>query len=684
LHARSRTTGDRSPFRADVEGLRAVAIAVVLLCHAGLPFAAGGYVGVDVFFVISGFLITRLLLGELERTGTINLIGFYARRARRLLPLLFVVLIFVAALSRALFSPVRAEEVSGDVVSSAFYVVNWHFAGQSVDYFAQGVEPSPLQHIWSLAIEEQFYLVWPTLILLAAMPFFLRGFSPRRPLAVLIALIAVGSLVLGLHLTGAQPHAAYFSTLGRGWELAVGAALALLGAVRLPRPARLAIGWAGLAAIAYAVLTFDSTTPFPGVAALVPTLGSAALILAGAGAGPAGAASPSRLLSLAPVRYLGRISYSSYLWHWPALIFAAALWGSLSVAAALAVIAASFVPAVLSHHWVEEPLRRSTSPLGTPRRALAAGTACTAAAAAAGLLLAVTQPTLRTAPSDEVPGAEALASQPEPQERADAVAPNPLTARDDRSQMYEDGCLVGITGTKSNKCEYGRRDTDRTMVLFGDSQAMQYFPAVERLADVHDWRLVTLAKAECPAAEIRLESSTSGREYRECKEWRERALERIESMHGRRTVLVTSNNDYSPLDRDGNPLKGRERRRALESAYVETLKRLHRTGARIGVIKDQPSAAEDVPSCVSRELRHLDTCAFRRPRSDEEEIDRRAAVEAPGARLVDVTDKICPRGVCRAVIGNALVYRDRSHLSATFAATLAPSLDQRLREADLI
>ena len=676
-----------------MEGLRAVAIAAVLLCHAGLPFAAGGYVGVDVFFVISGFLITGLLLRELERTGTVSLVRFYARRARRLLPLLFVVLAVTVIGSRLLFSPVQGAEVSGDVVASAFYVVNWHFAAESVDYFAHGADPSPVQHLWSLAIEEQFYLVWPTLLLLVAVPFLLRGYSPRPVIAVLVAVIALVSLALGVQQTADQPNAAYFSTPGRAWELALGAALALLGSARLPRAAALALGWGGLAAIIFAVLSFDSTTPFPGLAALVPTLGTAALILAGAstasGSGqPRGgaleAATPARLLSLRPVRYVGRISYSWYLWHWPALIFAAALLGSLSLWAGVAVVAVSAIPTILSHHWIEEPLRRSTSPLGPPRRALAAGAGCTAVAAVAGLRLAVSQPTLRTAPSDEVPGAEALASQPQPQKRAEAVAPNPVSAREDRSRMYEDGCLVGITGTKSNKCEYGRRDTDRTMILFGDSQAMQYFPALERLAEVHGWRLITLAKAECPPAAVRVDSATSGREYRECGEWRERALERIESIEGRRTVLVTSNNGYSPLDSGGSPRKGKERRQALKQGYVTTLKRLHREGIRAAVIKDQPSAAVDIPSCVSRELRNLDTCAFRRPHSEEDEIDRQAAKEAPGARLVDLTDKICPRDVCRAVIGNALVYRDRSHMSATFAATLAPSLEQRLREAELI
>ncbi len=671
-------------FRPDVEGLRAVAIAAVLLCHAGLPFAGGGYVGVDVFFVISGFLITRLLLAELERTGSVSLLRFYARRAKRLLPLLFVVLAVVVVLSRLLFSPLRGAEVSGDVVSSAFYFVNWHFAAQSVDYFTQGIEPSPVQHLWSLAIEEQFYIVWPTLMLLVTWPLLRRGFSPRPVLWAMVAVVAGVSLAFGAYYTATEPNAAYFSTVGRAWELARGASLALLGAFRLPALLATLLGWAGLAAIAFAVFAFDSSTAFPGLAALVPTLGTAALILAGSSVYAAAKASPSQLLSLSPVRYVGRISYSWYLWHWPALIFAAAIWGPLGIAASLAVVAASWIPTALSHQWIEEPFRRSTYAFGTPARALALGLGCTAVAATAGALLATTQPDLRTAPASEVAGAAALASQPVPQKRAEAVRPNPMQARDDRSRMYYDGCLVGMAGVKSNKCTYGKRDSKRTMVLFGDSHAMQYFPAILRLAKKHDWRLIALAKAECPPGEVRVLSMTTGDEYTECEAWRERTLKWIEGVEGKVTVLVRSASDYTPLGEDGNTLDGKVRIAALEKGYAATLRRVGRSGAQAAVIKDLPAAGEDVPSCVSERLANLDECSFRRPSGAGEEFDVRAVRRTEGAHMIDVTPAICPRGLCRAVIGNALVYRDKSHLSATFARTLSPWVERGLRQAKLI
>jgi peptidoglycan/LPS O-acetylase OafA/YrhL len=655
----------------------------VLLCHAGIPFIAGGYVGVDVFFVISGFLITRLLLGELDRTGRISLRRFYARRARRLLPLSAVLLASVGALSLLLLSPVRAVEVSGDIVSSALYTANWHFASQSVDYFAQDVEPSPVLHLWSLAIEEQFYLVWPTLLLAVTWFWRRRGGSARPAIWATLAILGVGSLALGIQLTDEQPAAAYFSTFGRAWELALGAVLALLGAVRIPRLVAAAIGWAGLAAIVYAAFAFDANTPFPGTAALLPTVGAACLILAGSSVYAQAKGSPASLLSLGPVRYVGRISYSWYLWHWPALIFAAIVWGPLSAAAGVAVVAVSWIPTAATHHWIEDPVRLSRVLSARPNRALAVGLGCMAIGVSAGVLLTDLQPSLRTAPLAEVRGAAALSDQPRPQQSADALRPNPLRARADRSRMYYDGCLVGIDGTNSNRCLYGDPEGARTLILFGDSHALQYAPALEELAETRHWRLIVLTKAECTPGEARIRSMVADRAYSQCDEWREESLRRIEMGAGSTVVVMSGDTVYTPYGGDGKELAGDAGAAEMEAGYLATLTRIHRAGLRTVVIKDTPVSADDVPSCVSEELERLRSCAFRLHPDANREFDVRAAKAAPGVDLIDITAKICPRGLCRAVIGNALVYRDKSHLTATYARTLASSIERGLRRAGL-
>src|SRR6201996_3254541 len=604
-------------FRPDIEGLRAIAIVAVLLCHAGVPFLAGGYVGVDVFFVISGFLITKLLLGELDRSGTISLRGFYARRAKRLLPLSAILLTTVGILSMIFLSPLRNTEVAGDITASALYVANWHFAAQSVDYFAQGLEPSPVLHLWSLAIEEQFYLVWPGLMLAVTWFWRRRGKSVRPVLWVALALILAGSLIYGVILTNENPAFAYFDTFARAWELGLGAALALAGTVKLPRISAVALGWIGIAAIVYASFAFTAETTFPGTAALIPTLGAAALILSGTAlaetvGGVTGfKAGAGWILSLPPVRYVGRISYSWYLWHWPFLVFAAAIWGPrLSVAAGLAAVAASWVPTQLTHTLVEDPVRRAPALKRLPNRALALGLACTLIAVGVGVGLRASQPTVRPANIADVPGAAALPEQPTPQETAVALRPNPLKARADRGRSYYEGCMVGIEGTNSNRCFYGDPNSEKTLVLFGDSHAMQYFPAVVELAENQDWRLIVLTKAECPPEEIEVRSMVEDREYSQCDVWRESAFERIEESGQNVTVIMSGDTEYTPYGPGGEELDGDAAAEAMEAGYLRTLERINAMGAHTVVIRDNPTSVEDVPSCVSEDIQHLGRCSF--------------------------------------------------------------------------
>ena len=670
----------RGGFRTDIEGMRAVAILAVLLCHAGIPFLAGGYVGVDVFFVISGFLITGLLVNEVEGSGGISLVRFYARRAKRLLPLSAILLASVGIASIVLLSPLRAIEVSGDIISSALYAANWHFAAQSVDYFAQDIEPSPVLHLWSLAIEEQFYVVWPTLILAVTWFQRRRGGSLRPVLWATLGVILVGSFLLGVMLTDDSPASAYFSTFGRAWELALGGALALLGTVRIRRAPAAAIGWIGLAAIVYACFAFDASTPFPGVAALIPTLGAAALILAGSSVYSQVKGAPASPLSLRPVRYVGQISYSWYLWHWPFLVFAAVIWGPLSVAEGIAVVVASLVPTIVTHHLVEDPVRRAKALVRVPARALALGAACMAIAVGAGLLLDSAQPTLNTAPIAQVKGAAALPEQRLPQQSAEALRPNPLTAREDRGRAFYDGCLVGVTGTNSNKCLYGDEHGKRTLILFGDSHALQYFSALEELAMKNDWRLIALVKAECTPGEVKIRSMIADREYSQCDVWREEELRRIEAAGSRATVVMSGDTAYTAFGPDGEKLSGAANADALEAGYISTLERIQRAGIQTVVIRDTPASSADVPSCVSEELGDLENCAFPRVRDWDIEFDKRAAEAVPSAQLIDLTAEICPSEICRAVIGNALTYRDKTHLTATFARTLSPWIEASLEE----
>ncbi|MPV50716.1 acyltransferase family protein [Pseudactinotalea sp. HY160] len=338
--------------------MRAIAIGLVLLYHVHVPFAGGGFIGVDVFFVISGFLITGVLMRDLETHGRISLARFYARRAKRLLPAAGVVLVATAALTAWSTSVVSWRVFGQDIAGAAGYVVNWLLADRAVDYLAEDVAASPVQHFWSLAIEEQFYLVWPLLLtaigLLARRR---RGAAPsRRVLAAAVIAIIIPSLVWSIMHTAADPARAFFVTTTRAWELALGALVAI-GVSRWQRiPPRwaCAIGWLGLCAVVGAGVLVTQETHWPGYAALVPTVGTAAVIIGGCVPSDHG---PSALLSLRPLTWLGALSYSLYLWHWPLLIAATSRWGELSVSATTGVVAASIVAAVLSHRFLESPIR---------------------------------------------------------------------------------------------------------------------------------------------------------------------------------------------------------------------------------------------------------------------------------------------------------------------------------------
>ncbi|GAA1216322.1 acyltransferase family protein [Prauserella alba] len=661
-------------FRPDIEGLRAVAILAVLLYHAGLP-VTGGYVGVDVFFVLSGFLMTRLILDEIERTGSLSISRFYARRARRLLPAVAVVLAAVALLSWLLFSPVDRDSVAVDLVASALYAINWWLSGQAVDYFASGLQASPVQHFWSLAVEEQFYVVWPVLLLGAV--WLVRRFtgtgSPRRTLLAVVAGVGTASLAYSVFGTLHAADTAYFDTVGRGWEFAVGGAVALVGVPRLASKAATVLAWAGLAAIGWSAVTFDEATLFPAPWALLPALGTAAVIAAGT-ALPS--ARPQQLLGTPVMRHLGRISYSWYLWHWPALVFAASAVGELSAAEGLAAVAGAYVLATATYHLVEQPFRRSPV-FQRPRRALTLGAACTTIAVIPGLVLSLTIPSLPTKAPGEATGAPALGQGDAVQRSVDAVRPEPRLARQDWPRNYNDGCHADRPETTSPACVYGDPESDRTVVLFGDSHAMQYFPALERLAKDRGWRLVSLTKSGCPPPQVGLHNDALRRYYSECDTWRADMLDRIKKEQPD-LVLTGGRDTYTVVDGERR-LDAAGSAEALRDGYADTLTELRGTGARVVTIKDNPHPDKDVPSCVSRAPQQLAECAIPQDTAFAyPHVADHAANRVDGARLLDPTPAFCRDGTCPAVIGDVVVYGVTTHLTATYARTLAPWLDEQL------
>ncbi|MFJ2082449.1 acyltransferase family protein [Micromonospora chokoriensis] len=685
-------------FRGDIEGLRALAVILVLAGHAGSQFVPAGFIGVDVFFVISGFLITGLLVAELDSTGRISLLGFYARRAKRLLPAAGLVLLVTLLLTYLFLPRVRYSNTAWDVVSSALYVMNWRLAEQSVDYMFVDQAPSVLQHYWSLSVEEQFYLFWPLLLLGLAV----LGGRRRLRRGVLMlgfALVAVPSFAWSVHLTSTDSAPAYFVTTTRLWELALGGAVAIAGGLlhRTPRVLAFLLAWSGLAAVVASAFLLDATSAFPGYIALLPTGGTAAVIAFAMAAGRAG---PAGLLSLPPMRAVGALSYSLYLWHWPLLVIADYQFGELSATARLVVVAASVVPAVLTYHFVENPIRRSQTLQWQPAQALRVGAACTGAAVIAGLLFQLTvwpaaqppppvsalPPAAGSSPSASAtpggpPGAAALGQSPRgdkagrPVDRVASIVPDPLVAPKDLPTTARTGCHVQQNSSNPLTCVYGVRDSTFTVVLAGDSHAAQWLPALEEVAAKQKWRVVSHTKSSCPF--LKAEVALAGRPYESCTEWNQRVRDQLRADPP--DLLLVSNSLYLPV-RDGKPITQRVNE-TLADGLRETWREMTEVKIPVAVLRDTPYHRRDPVECVSANPDKLTRCA---PSRDEVlaagggVAQEQAAEGQQGVHLVNLNDAICPTDRCAPVIGGVLVYRDGNHLTATYSRTLAPRLDSAL------
>jgi peptidoglycan/LPS O-acetylase OafA/YrhL len=670
----------RIPFRPDIEGLRGAALVFALMAHGGVPLASGGFVGVDIFFVISGFLITSLLVAEARRSGRISLGRFYAHRMKRLLPLAALVLVVTAVGAAILLPASQQEVVAGDLRAAALHFVNWQFVAQSVDYFGPETAASPVMHYWSLSIEEQFYVVWALVLVGVAWWCARTGRDIRAVLLWVVVGLTAASLAYSAWYSAEVPSAAYFSTLTRAWQIGVGALVALVALPAITRSWCWALSLGGVAAIIYAVLAYDSHTVYPGLAALAPVLGTAALIIAGTGVSRSVV---QRFLSTRPMVYLGGVSYAWYLWHYPVMIFGIAAFGPLPYAQTTLLVFAAGIPAIVSHHLIGQPLRYSRPLSRFPRRAVVAGTACTVAAVGAATMLTVGAPDLSVASLEDAKGASTLRA-PKLQRSADAVRPEPTqrAVREDRGAVWHEGCMLEPLQTRSGECEFGRRDGRRTVALFGDSHAMHFFPAVERVAEERGWRLLAFNKAGCPPYDLLVYNPEVDREFHECREWHANVLERLDAE--RPSIVFTAGAIWHKVVRDGEVVRRhRENTAALEPAYVRMLERLTELSPRVVALKDLPKAPHDMTDCVSENLDDLERCAFDRDQANPDHFEVRAARAVEGVELIDLTPALCSQGRCFGVLENTLVYRDDDHMTATFSATLRPWLARELGRSQM-
>jgi peptidoglycan/LPS O-acetylase OafA/YrhL len=674
---RARRTGHRR----DIEGLRAVAVLLVVLYHCGVSLFGGGYVGVDVFFVISGFLITSLLLREVAATGTISIAGFYARRFLRLLPAATLVTAVTVAAAIAWLPPLRSPQIVLDGLFGTLYGLNYRMAAAGTEYLNADAAPSPLQHFWSLAVEEQFYLIWP-LVLLGA---YALGRRRRAPAVTIAAVVAV-SFAVSVWQTGANSAWAYFGLHTRAWELGVGALVAVLG-LRLPRRAATLLGGAGLAAVLLAAVLFTARTPFPGYAALLPVAGTAAVLVGGASA-------PSGLLGEPLLQAVGRLSYSWYLWHWPFLMIGPyALGVSPGRTVHLLLAGAALVAAALTYGLVEHPARHWAALRSRPRRAVGAGLLVTALAAAGYAVLGTSDVgraglgTGYLAPVATGPPV-GLARLLADGVRTPAVPANltpPLAkAATDQARLYADGCSGGFTDARIKRpCVYGDPAGAETVVLFGDSHASHWFPALDAVARERGWRLVVVTKSACSAASVRIFQAKLNRPYNECVVWRESVWGYVAALRPSRIVMASAAGGGAVVDDSGAPVTdpGYADRSWIDG-WIRSAGRLAATGARMYLIEDTPYQAGHTAECLSVHLRDPRACVVDAGSALPYPERRRtiaAELRARGVTVVDPVPWFCTRQACPVIVGNILVYRDASHVTATYARTLAPLLGPALR-----
>jgi peptidoglycan/LPS O-acetylase OafA/YrhL len=681
--------------RRDIQGLRAVAVLLVALGHAGVPFLPGGFVGVDVFFVLSGFLITGLLLAEARSHGSVSLLDFYVRRARRILPAAALTLLATNVAAFYALNFVRAQQAVDDGLHAGAFAANFHFAARGVDYFAQGEPPSPVLHYWSLSVEEQFYFVWPLLLSVSLFGLAVhrrRKASKRceRRLLAVMLLLALASLAYSIRLTATAPTDAYFSPFTRAWELGLGATIAVCASTlaRIPQPWKVAMGWVGLAAIGIAAVVFSEQTPFPGFAGILPTVGTGLALVAGIGAGES-RLSAARLLSLRPMFMIGDRSYAFYLWHWPVLILAAAYVGhDLSVPAKLGLVTGAFALSCISYALVENPIRhrvrsrRTTAVvvaicmaafLGSSAVSLAGIDREARRSAAASTADPVALLTDGGAGTSSAKGALPAVIAAVAAVRRDAPIPThlapPLAKLGGVPHEYAlpDACIGHDVSKRiaTSVCRTGDISSTKVIVLLGDSHAWMWLPAIVEMARRDHLAVVPLLRLGCTPVRWMGRERDAG-----CDAWYRWAVQQVGTLRPA-LILVTGSLSKKPS--------------ASERAGVANLTSAARTLRRLGkvVVIGDPEGLERAPvDCLLSRHASMAACATTWPSQRFEvgdEVARQA--RAVGAGFLATRPLLCYERTCPAVIGRTIAWADDNHVSGTYSAWVAPAFRAALLRA---
>ena len=604
-----------------IQGLRALAAILVTVFHARL--LPGGFIGVDIFYVISGYLITGLILREIEKTGTLDLRSFYQRRIKRLLPTSVFVLFVTAIFAWILFPAITRDALGRDLFAAATYISNYLFAWWQNDYQNLNATPSPFIHYWSLAVEEQFYLIWPIFIL------FLARYGKKVILGG-IAITTLGSLLFSIYLTQVAPIWAFYSLPTRAWELGFGALLLFIPETK--KKMRI-LPWLGFFGITFASLNFNENTAFPGKNALIPVIATVVLIASIKYWPPLfNDLSNSRVS-----QWLGGISYPLYLWHWPALVLpSSALGRPLRFYERFLCILLTIILAHFTSKYVEEPLRHKNL---SPRTIYKGAIVTTASSLAVGTLIAFSTSSIITT-------------------KGDISYQFDLVKVMEKPAVYGDDCHVNYGETKSGFCTFGDKNSSETIVLYGDSHAAQWFPTLEKLAKQRGFKLISLTKSACPAVDANRPDQGAFKQVH-CTKWRQNSIERIAKIKPM-AVITSSFQYFTPAN------EGVSRATWWRDGQRKLLSDLTGATDHLIYISDTPRPLRDIPNCL----------ASRNSRVCDSTQKTRVSIIF-GFEVVNPTPWLCS-SFCPAIIDGTVAYRDASHISVEMALKLLPKLEEAL------
>ncbi|MEO0067427.1 MAG: hypothetical protein RJB63_552 [Actinomycetota bacterium] len=618
---------------------------MVVIFHLWPNRLTGGFAGVDVFFVISGFLISSSLFAELADRGSIRLVSFWARRIRRLLPAALLVIATTAITALFVVPAYTRQGFFGEAIASTFYFENWQLAASATNYFAG--EPSPFQHFWSLAVEEQFYLVWPLLLTLVALAFKRRI---NAALKVALGFAVILSFGYSLFLSYEQPNLAYFTTLGRAWEFGLGAAIALIGhRFRFTESGKVLLSVTGFATILASALLLNESIAFPGWAALIPALGTSAIILAGLQSLPGWL---NRLYAFKPVAFTGEISYSLYLWHWPIIILLPWATGYQPRAFELiALLAASYLLAYLSKRFIEDRFRAMPALISRrPRLTF------TFAAAASAVILAF------SLASSTITSLQIAAGQSQTQTLDQAK--NDTADADHK-------CMTDAEAVDIKVCKYGRIGADYRVLLVGDSHAAMHLGAWKDLAENGGFELNLIYKASCS---FNLEARSDSPRGKTCKQWNLNLQKHLATIKPYDLVLTSFYTAVRATEIEGQS----------ETAAVQGFKQawapLQARGSTVVAIRDGVNMDKQMRDCWESAVYDASKCSMAEKNAFIADLAQKAASSPPGALTIDFTDLYCQNDICPAMIKGQYAFRDNSHISLAFSRGMVREWVQRLTE----